>query len=133
VYTSFWLDPHRYRALAYLQGSHIPRSCRGVKSTVGTIGGGRWLGDRSALHARACRCGAVRVEASHGFGKLRVMLPSLSVASATTPGKRFAAGTVASFVKGGIGYREWARRNGRLADIHSIDDRYDHDIDELIA
>jgi hypothetical protein len=61
------------------------------------------------------------------------MLPSLSVASATTPGKRFAAGTVASFVKGGIGYRKWAHRNGRLADIHSIDDRYDHDIDELIA
>ena len=30
-------------------------------------------------------------------------------------------------------YREWARRNGRLEDIHSIDDRYDHDIDELMA
>ena len=56
----------------------------------------------------------------------------LSVSPAT-PGRHFAAGTVASFVKGGIGYREWARRNGRLADIHSIDDRYDHDIDELIA
>ena len=55
------------------------------------------------------------------------------MASATTPGKHFAAGTVASFVKGGMGYREWARRNGRLADIHSIDDRYDHDIDELMA
>jgi hypothetical protein len=40
---------------------------------------------------------------------------------------------VASFAKGRIGYREWARRNGRLADIHSIDDRYDHDIDELMA
>jgi hypothetical protein len=35
--------------------------------------------------------------------------------------------------EGRIGYREWARRNGRLADIHSIDDRLDHDIDELIA
>src|SRR5215208_5410752 len=32
-----------------------------------------------------------------------------------------------------IGYREWARRNGRLGDIHSIDDRYDHDVDELMA
>ena len=40
---------------------------------------------------------------------------------------------VASFAKGRIGYRKWARRNGRLADIHSIDDRYDHDIDELMA
>jgi hypothetical protein len=35
--------------------------------------------------------------------------------------------------EGRIGYREWARRKGRLGDIHSIDDRYDHDIDELMA
>jgi hypothetical protein len=34
---------------------------------------------------------------------------------------------------GGIGYREWARRSGRLADIHSIYDRLDHDVDELMA
>jgi hypothetical protein len=40
---------------------------------------------------------------------------------------------VASFADARIGYREWARRNGRLGDIHSIDDRLDHDIDELIA
>ncbi len=40
---------------------------------------------------------------------------------------------VASFAKGRIGYREWARRSGRLEDIHSIEDRYDHDIDELMA
>jgi len=40
---------------------------------------------------------------------------------------------VASFAEGRIGYREWARRNGRLPDIPSIDDRYDHDIDELMA
>ena len=40
---------------------------------------------------------------------------------------------VASFAEGRIGYREWARRNGRLGDIHSIDDRYDHDVDELMA
>ena len=39
---------------------------------------------------------------------------------------------VSSFAEGRIGYREWARRNGRLGDIHSIDDRYDHDIDELL-
>ena len=40
---------------------------------------------------------------------------------------------VASFAAGRIGYREWARRSGRLEDIHSIDDRYDHDVDELMA
>jgi hypothetical protein len=40
---------------------------------------------------------------------------------------------VICFAEGRIGYREWARRNGRLADIHSLDDRYDHDVDELIA
>jgi hypothetical protein len=40
---------------------------------------------------------------------------------------------VASFAEGRIGYREWARRNGRLGDIHSVDDRYDHDVDELMA
>ena len=32
-----------------------------------------------------------------------------------------------------IGYPEWARRNGRLGDIHSIDDRYDHDPDALMG
>ena len=42
-------------------------------------------------------------------------------------------GRVASFAEGRIGYREWARRSGRLADIHSVDDRYDHDIDEIMA
>jgi len=40
---------------------------------------------------------------------------------------------VASFAEGRVGYREWARRNGRLGDIHSLDDRYDHDVDELMA
>jgi hypothetical protein len=42
-------------------------------------------------------------------------------------------GRVASFADGRIGYREWARRSGRLYDIHSIDDLYDHDVDELLA
>ena len=42
-------------------------------------------------------------------------------------------GRVASFAEDRIGYREWARRSGRLGDIHSKDDRYDHDIDELMA
>jgi hypothetical protein len=40
---------------------------------------------------------------------------------------------VASFAEGRIGYREWARRNGRIGDIHAIDDRLDHDVDELLA
>jgi hypothetical protein len=40
---------------------------------------------------------------------------------------------VACFAEGRMGHREWARRNGRLGDIHSIDDRYDHDIDELMG
>jgi hypothetical protein len=40
---------------------------------------------------------------------------------------------VASFAEGRIGYREWARRSGRLEYIHSLDDRYDHDVDELMA
>jgi hypothetical protein len=35
--------------------------------------------------------------------------------------------------EGRIGYCEWAHRNGRLGDIHSVDDRYDHEIDELMA
>ena len=37
---------------------------------------------------------------------------------------------VARFAEGRMGYREWARRRGY---IHSIDDRYDHDVDELMA
>jgi hypothetical protein len=40
---------------------------------------------------------------------------------------------VVSFTERRIGYREWARRNGRLGDIHGIDDRYDHDVDELMG
>ena len=37
---------------------------------------------------------------------------------------------VARFAEGRAGYREWARRRGY---IHSVDDRYDHDIDELMS
>jgi hypothetical protein len=40
---------------------------------------------------------------------------------------------VICFAEGRIGYCEWARRNGSLADIHAIDGRYDHDVDELIV
>ncbi len=37
---------------------------------------------------------------------------------------------LATFGEGRIGYREWAMRRGY---IHSLDDRYDHDVDELMA
>jgi hypothetical protein len=40
---------------------------------------------------------------------------------------------VVSFTERRIGYREWARRNGRLGDIHSLVDRYDHDVEELMG
>ena len=40
---------------------------------------------------------------------------------------------VASFAAGRAGFREWARRSGRSEYIHSIDDRLDHDVDELMA
>lgn len=42
---------------------------------------------------------------------------------------------VATFAEGRIGYREWARRTGRLQDeyIHSFDDKYDHDVDVLVS
>jgi hypothetical protein len=39
---------------------------------------------------------------------------------------------VATFAEGRIGYREEALSNGRLSDIHIIDDRYDHYVDELL-
>src|SRR5918995_5963141 len=38
---------------------------------------------------------------------------------------------VASFREGRIGYREWALRSGRINP--SLEDRYDHDVDELLA
>jgi hypothetical protein len=38
---------------------------------------------------------------------------------------------VASFREGRIGYREWATRSGRINP--SLDDRLDHDVDELMA
>ena len=38
---------------------------------------------------------------------------------------------VASFREGRIGYRLWAMRTGRISP--SIEDRYDHDVDEMMA
>ncbi len=42
---------------------------------------------------------------------------------------------VATFAEGRIGYREWARRTGRLQDeyIHSLDDKYEQDVDMLVS
>jgi hypothetical protein len=40
---------------------------------------------------------------------------------------------VASFALGRVGYRQWARRNGKLGDIHSRDDRLDHNVDQLMG
>jgi hypothetical protein len=90
MYTCFWLDPHRYHYLAYLQGSRTPRGWRGARLELGTLGGERLLGDRTALYARARRCSVPLIESSHGFEDLRVMFLSLS-ASATTPGKHSSA------------------------------------------
>jgi hypothetical protein len=38
---------------------------------------------------------------------------------------------VASFREGRIGYREWATRRGRINP--SVEDRLDHDVDEIMA
>ena len=38
---------------------------------------------------------------------------------------------VASFREGRIGYREWAMKTGRISP--SVEDRYDHEVDELLA
>jgi hypothetical protein len=38
---------------------------------------------------------------------------------------------VASFREGRIGYRLWATRSGRISP--SVEDRLDHDVDELVA
>ena len=38
---------------------------------------------------------------------------------------------VASFRLGRIGYRQWATRSGRISP--SVEDRLDHDVDELMA
>jgi hypothetical protein len=39
---------------------------------------------------------------------------------------------LATFADGRIGYREWARRCGRLDYIYSLDDRPDRDIDQFV-
>ena len=41
------------------------------------------------------------------------------------------ASRVASFREGRIGYRLWATRTGRIAP--SVEDRYDHDVDEMMT
>jgi hypothetical protein len=58
-----------------------------------------------------------------------VLLPDCSAA----PGTRVPVLCSETHPEGQIGYRELARRNSKLGDIHSIDDRLDHDIDELMG
>jgi hypothetical protein len=38
---------------------------------------------------------------------------------------------VAYFAEGRLGYRVWAARTGRISP--SVEDRYDHDVDELMT
>src|SRR5829696_5169817 len=47
------------------------------------------------------------------------------------PSNGSATTRVASFREGRIGYRLWAMRTGRINP--SVEDRYDHDVDELLA
>jgi hypothetical protein len=47
------------------------------------------------------------------------------------PSNASSATRVASFREGRIGYRRWATRTGRISP--SVEDRYDHDVDELMA
>ena len=41
------------------------------------------------------------------------------------------AARVATFCEGRIGYRAWATKTGRLSP--SVEDRYDHDVDEMMV
>ena len=47
------------------------------------------------------------------------------------PSNGFSTTRVASFRLGRIGYRLWATRSGRISP--SVEDRYDHDVDEMMA
>jgi hypothetical protein len=47
------------------------------------------------------------------------------------PSNGSATTRVASFREGRIGYRRWAMKAGRINP--SVEDRYDHDVDELMA
>ena len=50
---------------------------------------------------------------------------------AGAPSNGSATTRVASFRKGRIGYRLWAMRTGRITP--SVEDRLDHDVDEMMA
>jgi hypothetical protein len=47
------------------------------------------------------------------------------------PSNGYSTTRVASFREGRIAYRLWATRSGRISP--SVEDRYDHDVDELMA
>jgi hypothetical protein len=83
----------------------------------------------SRFRAKRWRISWQRIEAVRAAGKHQVEVEDFDFSYGLyADGRR-----VICFAEGRIGYREWARRNGRLGDIHSLDDRYDHDIDELLA
>ena len=71
--------------------------------------------------------GRREVGALQGFvqPRLSLMITPVHAASATPGNVSHLCSETHS--EGQIGYREWVRRNGRL------DDRYDHDVDELMA
>jgi hypothetical protein len=66
-------------------------------------------------------------------GSFESCSPYISVGFGHDPGQALRRWQGGELRRGRHRYREWARRNGRLDDIQSIDDRYDHDVDELMA
>ena len=67
-----------------------------------------------------------------GSSNLRSMTTLLHPHS-TTPQIVAASLRSVTHPEGRTGHRERTRRNDRPGDIHSADDRYDHDVDELMA
>jgi hypothetical protein len=130
------LPPSEVWAIRAL-GSRYPRGSVGVPVAMWALLEEEKGETDVPLFARTreqARC-AVCVGARHRFGKLRVMLSSPACrlrprprAGATSQPTRWRAAP-----RSGKGYRRWARRNGRLEDIHSLEGRYDHDVDELMA
>jgi len=76
-----------------------------------------------------CHATSIPIGGSSKLGSRTTLIRAHS----TTPEIVAASLCSATHPEGRIGYRERTRRNDWLGDIHSIDDRYDHDIDELMA
>jgi len=69
--------------------------------------------------------------AAGGYGVEVEVLEFAYALYAGDPSNGSSTTRVASFREGRLGYREWATRSGRINP--SLEDRYDHDIDELMA